>query len=114
MNAGRWEGDYIDIEGHRGRVELTITHSGTTLGGTFTLALATEDKPERYDGAITGTVEGETVVLQLETERQAVIVCRLQVAEPVAHAEQAAYGVVDETPKLKLGGGVLMAWRYKQ
>ena len=114
MNAGRWQGDYIDIEGHRGRIELTITKSGTTLVGAFVLTLSTEDQPDRYQGSVTGSVDGNAVVLRLQTKSQAEIVCDLTLAEPSAYAEQAVYGVVHRTPGLRLGGGVLTAWRFKQ
>ena len=114
MNAGRWQGDYIDVDGHRGRLELTITKTGPTVGGTFVFSLATEDQPERYGGSVSGRIDGTAVLLQLETDREATIVCRLTLAEPAAFAEQAVYGTVDPTPKLRLGGGVLTAWRFKQ
>lgn len=114
MNAGRWEGEYTDIEGHRARVELTITRSGPTLAGDFVLALSTEDQAERYTGSVTGTVDGSHVVLRLHARSKADIVCRLSVAEPHAYAEQAVYGIVEPTPALKLGGGVLTAWKFKQ
>ncbi len=114
MNAGRWEGDYIDIEGHRARIELTITRGGAALAGSFVLALATEDRPERYEGSLTGTLEGSTIVLRLQSRSGAEIGRRLTLAHPLSYAEQAVYGVVDPTPALKLGGGVLAAWKFKQ
>jgi hypothetical protein len=113
MKAGRWEGEYIDIDGHRGRLRLTVAKTGTKISGKFELSLATEDEPERYQGTLSGRIDGKQLVLKLHMARGEPMVCTLMLRHPVAFAEQAIFGVVEPVPALKFSGGTLVAWRFR-
>ena len=113
MKAGRWEGEYIDIEGHRGRLRFTVTKTGTTISGAFELTLTTEDEPERYRGTLSGEINGEQLVLKLYMAPAAPMICTLKLRRPVAHAEQAVFGIVEPLPAFNFSGGTLVAWRFR-
>ncbi len=113
MKAGRWEGEYTDIDGHRARVLFTITAAGESIRGTFAMILSTEDEAERYEGRLTGTESGEAIALQLHLESDTVLTCDVQLREPAAHAQQAVFGTVGPARALNFGGGTLIAWKFR-
>jgi len=113
MKTGQWEGDYTDVEGHRARIQFKITETGASIRGEFQLILSTEDQAERYQGNLTGSANGDAIILHFKMESGEPMVCTLRLQEPAAYAQEAVFGVVASVPSLKLGGGVLIAWRFR-
>jgi hypothetical protein len=114
VKTGHWEGDYTDVEGHRARVQLIITETGPNVKGRFELILSTEDQAEHYQGSLSGSANDDNIVLRLHWHRGEPMVCALTLREPAAYAEEAVFGVCAAMPVLKLGGGVLIAWKFRR
>ncbi len=114
MMSGRWEGEYIDIGGHRGKLLLDITESTAEVRGSFELSLDTEDMAERYQGTLFGDADGDDILLRLQFSAGALMLCRLTIKMPSSYAMQAAFGVAEPVPEMKLSGGVVLVWRFRQ
>jgi hypothetical protein len=114
MRAGNWEGQYTDLNGHQGRLRFTISKTGGVIEGHFELVLRTEDKPERYQGTVAGTAQGDQLVLKLHFTGEVTMICRLILRQPATYAEQAAFGIVEPVSSLNFGGGTLMAWKFRR
>lgn len=113
MITGGWQGEYIDIEGHRGRVYLQINQIGDDVNGSIDLGLATEDEGEQYKGSVVGSISGTQVSLSIQWQTGDPVETILTIAEPTAFAESTLYGTLSASPTMKLGGGVFIAWRFR-
>ena len=112
MLAGQWEGDYIDVEGHRGQMAFDIEVDSGAVSGRFELVLATEDEAERTGGTLVGNTDQDGVRLRLAMPNGPAVAAVLALASPTAFALQAAFGTLAPAPAMKLGGGVIMLWRF--
>lgn len=122
LEPGRWEGEYIDVKGHRGRLSLDLATEGGVLRGKYELTFRTEDSPQIISGAIEGDVDergGVRMRLALGgKDRQAGVTgeqkyeARLHSAG--SYARQALFGSVGESSEGGFGGGVWIAWRFNR
>jgi hypothetical protein len=117
IEAGEWEGEYTDVNGHRGKLRFALEVAGDDIRGTYQLILAEEDQPEVISGRVQGGMAGSTVRFRAvaEAEKQegrAEVQYEAQIAPAGSYARQALFGVVSAAPQANFGGGVWIAWRF--
>ena len=113
LQTGEWEGEYIDVYGHRGTLHMTLEDSAGSLSGKYELTIQSEDKPKVMTGEITGVVEGDSVGLTLAMGKNAEKAeYRAWIRHAGGFALQSLVGFVDPIPGSGFGGGVWVAWRF--
>lgn len=132
LESGNWEGEYIDVNGHRGLLSINLETEGDMLRGEYELTLRTEDQPQILKGAVEGKVDEQgavninlaldnTVGKQAYEKTQAssvgdgkIIRYDAQISSAGSFARQALCGLVSGVPESNLGGGVWIAWRFNR
>lgn len=113
MESGVWEGQYLDVNGHRGTLRLTLEPKEDTLRGKYELKLITEDNPKVIQGNVEGQIEGTNIHMQLALGKTAQKVqYESHVCPAGSYAKQAIFGLVESVPQSNLGGGVWIAWKF--
>jgi hypothetical protein len=113
LESGRWEGEYIDVSGHRGALTLTLEVRGDEVFGKYELALRTEDQQSFVSGEVEGRVEGENVrfLLALGANKER-LSYSAHLSDAGSYARQALYSTVDSGSEAGFGRGVWIAWRF--
>ncbi len=116
--SGKWTGDYLDVKGYKGTLEMEIKADGDRISGEFTLTIKDVDAPQVMKGALSGVESEKGLRLSLsmlDNKRQNLeLQYDSQVSEGGTFARQALYGIVSAPPKTDLGGGVWMVWNFDQ
>ncbi len=118
---GKWEGQYLDVNGHRGQLRMSLDYAGDTITGRYELRIAAEDKPQVIAGTLQGKTSGNRLNLSIPRAADAK---QQQGRQPLAfdaeirgagsHAEQAMFGTIAGGVEGNFGGGVWIAWRFKR
>ncbi|MBM3501404.1 MAG: hypothetical protein FJX74_22345 [Armatimonadetes bacterium] len=113
LEAGPWEGQYLDANGFRGTLRLDISRGGREFEGTFELDIRDEEGTQRMSGELRGTTENGIARIRWYRGKQ---------GEPVetesrhvfagSYARQALLGMGDPVPDTSFGGGVWIVWRF--
>lgn len=113
LESGDWEGEYIDVNGHRGPLRLNLEVKDNTLQGKYELTIRTEDKPQVISGEIEGDVKGENAKMLLAQGREREkMQFDVHVRSAGSFAKGALFGLVGAAPGSNFGGGVWIAWRF--
>ena len=112
---GNWEGHYLDVRGYRCNLKLSIKSEQERLSGKFQLEIPRGlHDSQTLQGGLSGEIKGEEVSLILEIgKKNDGLNYRAQLSDAGSHATQALYGNVVSTLNRDFGGGIWIAWRYK-
>lgn len=114
IESGLWQGEYIDANGYRGDLRLTLVTSGDTLTGEIALKLRTEDQAQVIRGTVDGVAEYELVHLRSALEGvPEKIEYAAEVRPAGSYACHALFGTMPAVPQYNLGGGIWIAWRFE-
>lgn len=132
LESGNWEGEYIDVNGYRGRLSINLKAEGGVLRGAYELTLRTEDAPQILKGVVEGKVDekgsvsmnlapGNTVDKQGAAKTDVpmgggneTMEFNAQTSSAGSFALQALCGLVSGAPQSNFGGGVWIAWRFNK
>jgi hypothetical protein len=115
VQSGRWTGEYLDVNGFRGRITLDLDATDEGFDGEFRLEIRSEDAAQVLSGRLTGAVGKGEARLIWQPERGQVaepVTTRAEVRPAGSYARQAMLGVADPVPASNFGGGVWIAWRF--
>ena len=119
---GVWDGQYIDVNGHRARLRLTLTLSNEgAIGGRYELVFPDTDRAKVVSGEIEGRQSADTISfhapLRTPEQKSGGTEQRLHyeahISDRVFAGRQALFGVVTASRQPGFGGGVWIAWRSK-
>lgn len=121
--SGDWDGEYTDSYGHKGKLRFKMDVKETNVLGDFELTVKKPDKPWKVAGKMKGVIQkGNNIEFTLEipdtekgvesTPKQAKFKAHLRSAGSYAH--QSLIGIADKMPMKNFGGGVWVAWRFKE
>ena len=115
VKSGVWQGEYLDVNGHRGKLRLDLEAEGGRVTGRYRLTLAAEDEPETISGRVEGSVEGSSIRFEAPVGKQEAerILYEGSLRPAGSFALQAIYGTVEAVPQENFGGGVWIVWRFK-
>jgi len=116
LESGEWEGEYIDVRGYRGELQLKIETDGDTVRGAYELAVPDEHETAHYEGELRGHVEKDHVQLELPglgPDREP-IETTATIESALPYARQALVGRMDSVPEQNFGGGPWIAWRFER
>ncbi|MFW9846478.1 MAG: hypothetical protein ACFFD6_07010 [Candidatus Thorarchaeota archaeon] len=114
-----WQGEYIDVFGHRGRLKLALTTLEEKVSGKYEFVLRTEDKAETKRGDIKGYAKGADIELDLihnpasNKGKSAEHRHSAKITSAGSFAEKVMVGKAKGLPEANLGGGIWIAWRFK-
>ncbi|MET0464870.1 MAG: hypothetical protein ABW007_17030 [Chitinophagaceae bacterium] len=115
---GTWEGDYIDVRGYKGILEMKIEARESELSGQFKLTVKDIDKPQIFEGSLKGeSNEKETrlslMIYDKESSQDLQFSHEIKITDAGTYASQCFYGMVTSVEKSVFGGGVWIAWHFK-
>lgn len=131
LKSGDFEGQYQDSNGPRGTIKLSIAVDKKKVNGRCNLVIRDTDEPGIYDGDAEGSFKGNGLRLKMTLRRlilpddqtqqdetyeepPVVLESDIIVKDASSFAEQAIYGIVSASPGSGLGGGVFIAWSFKE
>ena len=113
--GGEWTGKYWDAAGQNAALTLTIAVTGQSFSGSCLVAPMDIEGSNGYSLPVTGSVSGDTISFTVtagEPPQQLTFNGRLRDAGNFA--DQAIFGVSENTQSAVFSGGVWILWRPAQ
>jgi hypothetical protein len=125
LEPGNWDGEYIDVNGYRGKLRLHLeTGGGGAVSGKYEMTVRSEDGPQIFGGPIDGKVDDQGNVYldvtlarggkEKEGDKRHVVQYTARPSSAGSYAKQALFGSVGGSPETNFGGGVWIAWRFNR
>ena len=120
IKSGSFEGPYLDANGYRGTLKLSLAVDDVKISGNCHLTLRDTDDPLIYSGSVEGDFKAESLTLKLNLNDPSPkddsflsLETNLVVSDASSFAVQAIYGIISASPGSGLGGGVWIGWIFK-
>lgn len=116
LDSGAWEGEYLDVRGFRGELEMKLEVEGDEVRGSYEMVVADEDEAMEFAGELRGTVEEDRVFFELEPlgPAGASVESTATIESAIPYAKQALVGELGPVKALNFGGGCWMAWHFER
>jgi hypothetical protein len=114
LQNGLYQGKYLDIRGREGFVKFDLNVEGEKVFGKYEMDILDEHSSDKITGELSGRIVEDNIELELSRGKEKLSMkYSARFASAMPYGEQALFGQVSDVQSKKLGGGVWIAWRYR-
>ncbi|MCC8358381.1 hypothetical protein [Salinimicrobium sediminilitoris] len=113
--TGQWEGKYLDVRGYSCLVSFKLESEGEVVKGEFEIQVPQGlHDSHTIKGQVSGQLRDNKLSLELEIGKlKEGLKYQAELSDAGSHATLAMMGTVHSPSKSDFGGGVWIAWKFK-